>query len=284
LRATTYLFVNESDREVEVLELLAGAGFAVAEVDDTFHRISAASDSEELALLRERLRAAGISFLERREHVYSDDELRRYPLLSLFITSAEAGMGGPTHGTEFDLSDACPECGTGARQKGALALRKSELPTDAALFQTLDGEVLVSPSLANALKGAGLAGLELRQAVGHRDGGTLDFFQLIPVSEMPPWHSSSIGYERERPCPSCDRDGFFDDPNVPFEIVYGKNALEAAADISWTYERLGNSGIREDFSASHFAAPRPLVSPRFVDVLRNEGVRNCAFLPVRAAD
>jgi hypothetical protein len=56
LRATTYLFVNEPDREVEVRELLAGAGFAVAEVDDTFHRISAASDSEELALLRERLR------------------------------------------------------------------------------------------------------------------------------------------------------------------------------------------------------------------------------------
>jgi hypothetical protein len=55
-------------------------------------------------------------------------------------------------------------------------------------------------------------------------------------------------------------------------------------DISWTYERFGNSVIREDFSASHFAAPRPLVSPRFLDVLRNEGVRNCAFLPVRAAD
>jgi hypothetical protein len=262
LRATTYLFVNEPDRDAEVRELLAGAGFGVAESDDTFHEVSVASDSEELVLLRERLRAAGIDFFERREHVYSDEELRRYRLLSLFITSAEAGMGGPTHGTEFDLSDACSECGTGARQRGALALRKADLPKNVDLFQTLDGEVLASPSLAKALEGAGLTGLELRQAVGHRDGGALDWFQLLPVSEMPPWHSSSLGYEREEPCPSCDRDGYFDDPNVPFEIVYAQDALEAAPDISWTYERFGNSIVREDFSASHFAAPRPLLSPR----------------------
>ena len=252
--------------------------------DETFHQISTASDSDELTRLREELQAAGIDFFERREHVYSDDELRGYSLLSLFITSAETGMGGPTHGTEFDLSNACPECGTGARQQGALVLDKSELPTKVDLFQTLNGEVLVSPSLKNAVEGAGLSGLELRLAISHRDGEKLEWFQLMPASEMPPWDSSSVGYLRERPCPSCDRDGYFGDTKVPLEVAYRKDALAAAAEISWTYERFGNSALREDFTASHFAPPRPLVSPRFLDVLRKERVRNCAFLPVRAAD
>jgi hypothetical protein len=193
-------------------------------------------------------------------------------------------MGGPTYGTEYDLSEVCPRCGTGARQTTALTLDRSELPTDLDLFETLDGEILASPSLRTALEGAGLSGLELRQAIDHRDGGALDWFQLIPSSEMPPWDASSMGYKREAPCPNCHRDGYFDAVNEPFEIAYAESGLAAVDDITRTYEHFGNSVLREDFCESHFAAPRLLVSPRFLDILRNENVANCAFLPVRVAD
>jgi hypothetical protein len=169
MRATTHLFVNEPERDAEVRALLERAGFAVAASGDTFHEVAAPSESDALVRLRDDLRGAGIEWFERREHEYSDDELRGYPLLSLFITSAEAGMGGPTHGTEFDLS------------------------------------------------------------------------------------------------------------------AYAEDALSAASDVSWTYERFGNSKLREDFSESHFAAPQLLVSPPVRDVLLEANVRNVRFLPVRAA-
>jgi hypothetical protein len=96
------------------------------------------------------------------------------------------------------------------------------------------------------------------------------------------WHPDSVGFEQENQCGECRRDGHFHTGRYPLELAYPTHVLGNAPDVTWTYERFGNSKLGDDFSESHFAAPQLLVSPRFREVLVKAGVRNVEFLPVRA--
>jgi hypothetical protein len=283
VRSTVEIFVNEPKRDRAVREALAAAGVTSAESADGFWRISLDGESPELPRVLQELREAGIEYFHRREHVYTDDELASFPLLSLFVTSEERGLGGPSYGTTFDLGEACPACGTGARQTSPLLLDAADTPRRGDLFQTLDGEILVSPRVAEALDGANLGAVSLKQARDHRTGAPIPWHQLLVVHELPPWHPDSVGFEREEPCPECRRDGYFHGVGYPFELVYAATELDEAPDVAWTYERFGNSKLREDVSESHFAAPQLLVSPHFREVLVQAGVGEVDFLPVRAA-
>lgn len=284
MRATVHIFVNEPKRDKAVRKALAAAEITSAESADGFWQIALDGESEQLPHLKQALLDAGIEYFSRREHVYTDEELAGFPLLSFFVRTGEQGLGGPSYGTMFDLNQACPACGTGARQTSPLFLDRSETPRRGDLFQTLDGQILVSQSLAEALGGAGLAALSLEQARDHRTGEPIPWHQLLLVQELPPWHPDSVGFERENECPQCRRDGHFHTGRYPFELVYTAAQLDKAPDVAWTYERFGNSKLLDDFSESHFAAPQLLVSPRFRDVLAGARVRKVDFLPVRAAE
>lgn len=284
MRSTVYIFLNEPKREKVVRRALAAAGVTRAEPDGDFWEIALDAESEELPRLQQAFDDAGIEFFARREHDYTGAELRSFRLLSLFVTSAEKGLGGPSFGTTFELADACPACGTGARQSSPLLLDGRETPPRGSLFQTLDSEILVSSPVAEALHNSRLSGLSLQQARDRRTGEPIPWHQLLVAYELPPWHPDTVGFEQEHQCPECRRDGHFHTVGHPLEIAYPAAALEEAPDVAWTCERFGNSVLREDFSESHFAAPQLLVSPRVREVLADSGVRNVDFLPVRASD
>jgi hypothetical protein len=217
----------------------------------------------------------------RKEYVYTRKEVLSAPLLWVWIQTSEKGYGGPTYGTEYDLSTACPQCGAGATQTSPLFLKRSKIPSKGDIFQTLDHERLVSPELSQALVRAHSSGLELRPVLSHLNGESLPWLQIIATSELPPMSHLTRGIVRSRPCPECTRDGHYHDP--PVEIAYdaGSFDLSALPDFNFTYELFGNSRLREPFNESHFASPGLIIKPKVFEVFEKCRVRRVEFVPVR---
>jgi hypothetical protein len=207
-----------------------------------------------------------------REHVSK-------PLFALLIDAQVDICGGPDTGTEYSLENACRKCGTGARQVGPLHLARFRLPKTQ-MFKTLDDEVLVQGDLADALRAHGVTSLgEVRDA---KSQTPLKLLQLSPEADLPPFSPETTGVVRERPCPVCMRDGYFGIPHVPYAFHYSTlDERLASKDVLATYERFGNSALREPFSDSVFAAAVLIVGPRVAAALAAAKTKNVELLPVR---
>ena len=243
----------------------------------------------EADLIAFKAEAAGLGisdFLVRKEHIYTRRELLDSPLLQFLVRTSEKGYGVPYYGTKYDLSQACPRCGSGARQTSPLVLKRSDTPSRGDIFQTMDYEYLVSPALAQGLREARLSGLELRQAVAHTDNRPLPWYQIVSSRELPPMSGLTRGILRERPCPLCGRDGHFQSAFNPIEIAYDRGAVnvDELPDVIHTCECFGNGNLLEPFEESHIARPLLIVKPTVFQVFENHKVRRVEFVPVKVVD
>jgi hypothetical protein len=65
------------------------------------------------------------------------------------------------------------------------------------------------------------------------------------------------------------------------EIVYSASDVGPhRADVAWTWERFGNSKLREPLRTSSFASPLLLVKPGLLEVFRRSRVRGLEFEPI----
>jgi len=255
------------------------AGFFAKTLDST---------DPKLAALRSLLKRKGIKWSEREEHVYGDDELRSFPLLELSIDRKPLNVGGADYGTTYDLSNACPRCGSGAVQTSPLLLPLSGYPKKGDLCATVFHEILVSVKLAQALREDKVTGLELRQIRFYRNNEPLPWWQMISTFEMPKmsketrgitWHDGQQG-----DCTVCGRDGYSHSLDEPWQIAYSKAQVDPAVlpDAVRTWEVFGNAEINyEEPRRSRFGEQRILVKPKVFDVFRRLTVRHARFVPVR---
>jgi len=236
--------------------------------------------SDQHTCLINSLAELGLAWSTNRESVYSDAQLRGAPLIRLVVARASRGMGGPKHGTEYDLSCACQSCGTGARQVSPLVLSMSGVSRRAPIFETPRGEMLVGEDLKQKIDAIHPRGLELREAIGL--GGTgLGFFQLLPEHEMPPMAPSTEGLLRDEPCAGCSRNGYFGALEHPMRIRYLEEDLDATdSDAYFTYEWFGYSKLLTPLAESLLAHPLLLISPRMYEVFADDRLRGLKFEPV----
>jgi hypothetical protein len=152
----------------------------------------------------------------------------------LLVHSSSNLFGGPQHGTKYDLTMACPRCGSGATQLGPLLVGSRKFPKSE-MFMTLDREILVQGALANTLAGAGFRRL-LGAVVLASSGERLPVLQLLAEDVLPRFSDLSTGFVRERPCATCDRDGYFGIPDQPTLLRYqGVEAALLERDLLATY-------------------------------------------------
>ncbi len=238
-----------------------------------------------LPRLRAILSEAGIDWLERRELLFTKAELEAAPLLWLTFGTKPGGSIGPKYRTEYDLSHACPRCGTGAIQVSPLRLNPAEIPRKGTIFQTFDNEKLVSAELAKAFSNAEVTGLELRTAQSFRNLTDLPWVQLLAEVEMPPMLPSSKGISRDAQCLLCGRDGYFNSGYEPTVIQYGADQviLDNLPDAVHTYEHFGYSRLEVPFKNSYLAQPLLLVKPKVFRIFRQQKVRGAKFIPVNSA-
>lgn len=243
-----------------------------------------------LELLRSVLRKERIKWSERSEHHYSDDELRTFPLLVLFVGRKSIKGGGPQYGTVYDQVSGCRTCGTGAVQTSPLMLPISELPKTGMMCETNRGHILVAAAIVDALKNTNLTGLELRQTHFYRNGEPLNWWQFIASYTMPRFSANSKNLVWDsRPswgCPVCQRDMWaFQGPEPP-DYVYDSHIVDPSAipDIVQTWECFGRSVLHDDPDRNlqrGFAQPLILVKPKMLDIMRRLRVKEVGFSPVR---
>jgi hypothetical protein len=256
-------------------------------------------DDPRLHSLVSLLRQEGMTWFERVEHVYLEQELRGFPFLILTVNRKPLDAGGGEYGTTFDLSRACPRCGTGAIQTSPLLLPLTGLPKKGLLCEAAHGEILVAAPLADALRENNVTGLELRQVRLYANGEPLPWWQMVSQHEMPRMHPETRGVLTDEvdhltqdgavirtlhPCPECRQDGRYATTAEPFELAYSEKVVKLSElpDVVHTWERFGRSGIDpEDPRLSHFAVPLLLVRPRIFDIFRRLKVRHARFEPVR---
>lgn len=242
-----------------------------------------------LAALRELLTKEGIEWSEREEHLYTDPELRSFPLLEFSMELVPLDPPG-LHGTTFDLSEACPKCGTGAKQTSPLVLPRSSLHKRKGLVSYgTDSEILVATSLKKALQEAEVTGIELRQVVAKDSDETLPWWQVICEHTMPKASPQTIGWERSEslpPCPTCQQDGYYHTQG-PYMIFYRREDVDLARipDVAQTWESFGKSGIdKQQPQFSRFGDRRMLIKPKVFDIFRRLKVKRTRFTPVSIED
>ena len=107
--------------------------------------------------------------------------------------------GGAEFGTDYDLSDACPDCGVGAIPKGARILKNIPASTKP-LVHTYEGEIIVNNAIVKALQSIGVASLI---DIHNTQGKVQPFKELRQEAILPPFSAKTTGYETECPCQTC---------------------------------------------------------------------------------
>ena len=182
----------------------------------------------------------------------------------LIVTNESTDGCGASDGGRFDLSDACPTCGTGARRIDPISMPKGRLPDH--VFRTYRGEIIVPPRLVESIR---ILAPQCLRAV--RGSGTDEWRrhgELIPEVTLPKWDSRTTGWTTSQmlpPCTGCRRDGFYNLVRVPLLLAYS-GALPSFH-VAQTYECFGRSVLRADFAESRFAKPNPVVSEAIKDLL-----------------
>lgn len=247
-----------------------------------FYKIELDTGRVDAEAFKNDLRVKGVpSWGERLETQWTSAELESAALLWMTVARAPKGCGGPKYGTLFDMSRACPACGTGARQQSPLVVRESDLRTTGDVAVTLDSDLLCRGAVVEALRSENIAGLELR-AVTNQRFQDLRWCQLLPTTVLKPFMETTTGLERSESCPVCNRDGWFMSKDEPllFKYEMSPKELEVLPDVSWTFERFGCSVLRVPFQESHFAPGLFIVKPRVYTLMKKIGVPGLRFTPV----
>ena len=201
------------------------------------------------------------------------------PLVRLKVTSKPRGRGGPSYGTKYDVTKGCPQCGTGSPQISPLYVRSSDAPRRGNVWQTLDNEVLLDPTISTTL--VGTTGVEMRQAHSSDDDRVLPWFQLIPLHQLPRMARTTEGIYQDDPCNLCKRDGFY--TRMSHTIRYELD-LDKVPDVSHTYECFGRSVLATPFAKSHFAQPLVILRRHVVVRLVDAGARDISVDPLEVVD
>jgi len=226
-------------------------------------------------------------YFERRRDRFTDEELEAAPLLVMRYDPNATVFAGPMMGTTYDMSDACPRCGAGARQTSAIFIDGEFLPRleGRRAATTSHDDVLVDENLAAALAQSGATALSFRDvfAAFEERGFRIPWRQVCAAHTMPPMSPRSTGIDLAEPCP-CGRSCFGGKEEVPFRLAYRAADLADIHDVNVTWEWYGILGFTGDLSESVLPYPHFLVTPKVRRIFRDAGVTGFDWLPIRVVD
>ncbi len=240
-------------------------------------------------MLLKLLEQHGVQWTELHVDRYTEEELDGARLLLMHPNRQCEIDGGVEWGMTYDLSGACPACGTGGRQTSAVFLdgkQLSELQGQRA-GATYHGHVLVDEGLAAELESLHASGVSFRPVYAvmpDKRQVRLRWRQLCANRTLPPMSPKTTGLARERVCEVCKRNGYFRTNEAPTRIVYRASDLHDAEDVNVSWEHQWFAALEPDLRDSLLSWPWLLVTPRVRRVFRDAGVTSFDWLPIRVED
>jgi hypothetical protein len=208
-----------------------------------------------------------------RRDIYTEEELQAAPLIVVCPWGGVQAAAGSQYGTTYDMSQACPKCGTGARQTSPLIIDTEDLRTIEKLriAATYDEDLLVHDADAERLLAANVTGLLLWTAYAKRKNGRLDELrrqQMFAEHVMPPMAPSS-SLTRTGECTTCHRGGLAPVFGQTVRFIYRPQDLVDIQDVNRTWEGIGD--FREftgDITKALWPNPFFLITPKVMNLLR----------------
>ncbi len=274
----------------------AGCGPDVAEVEEkpVLRTIDVVVTLEEtdprLPVLLQLLKQHDEDWLERHYDVYTEEELSSARLLLMHPNRQVEVCGGVACGTTYDLSGACPACGTGGKQSSPLFMDAEDLGDleGQRAGSTIFFHILVDPGLEAALLRTGATGMSFRDVYAvWPDKRTLKlpWKQLCATRTLPPMSSSTTCLTRYQPCEVCGRNGYATNyEHEPTRIVYRASDLRDADDVNMSWENIGYAILKPELRDSLLSYPWMVVTPRVRRVFRDAGVTCFDWLPIRVEE
>jgi hypothetical protein len=240
-------------------------------------------------LLFELLKQHGEEWGEWHEDRYTEEELDSARLLLMHANRQCEIDGGVKWGTTYDLSGACPACGTGGRQTSGVFVDGEQLAN-------LDGHragatyfehVLLDERLAAELENTGATGLSLHSVYAvmpDKRQVKLRWKQLCAARTLPPMSPRTTGLARERACEVCWRNGYCLTSKAPTRIVYRAADLRDADDVNASWENEWFAHLKPELRESMLSWPFMLVTPKVRRVFLAAGVTSFDWLPIRVEE
>lgn len=267
-------------------------------------------DDPRWRVLSAKARAAGDDRPVVGRSEYTDGEIRAAELVLLETKpeSVSRGDTGPDDGNEYDYSEACPVCLSGAKLISPFRISARDLPKRRLIAETFRREYLVSGQLAVELQKIPEAERWLVQVEDKKSRQPLSWLAIQPGAMLPRLHPSTQSFEqstgRVSSCRRCQRDGWggrtrhVDTEGVeiidPTMLIFSRKEMmracgnwirggESVPDAAGTWELHGVGGARAD---GRRIVPQPyiLVSQRVASLLREHVGKWLNLLPVFLID
>ncbi len=200
------------------------------------------------------------------------------------------GYSGERCNSTYDLSDACKNCGTGAKLVDRL-ITKGITEVKTSFFATMSDDFLISKELYKLLLSKGIKITNLKEVLDSKKN-ELPYYFFYAEADFPKSLSSSEGLITERQCLVCQKNGYFSDVKIgdaakgiptvitPLRLKYqgiSKEFLESS-ELFNTWEHLGISNLKaEGTKVVRYARPMLIVSERIKAVFEEFGVKNAQF-------
>lgn len=245
------------------------------ELDETDERVP-----KVLALLQQH----GVEFKSFLYDEYSEEDRQQAKLLWMWPEIDARFQAGAGWGTKYDLTNACPNCHTGARQISPLYVDHDSLEVirkHRALMAN-SGDIILDGGMRKKLVDAGITGIsfgDVRARHENKKWSEVARDQILIEHVLPPMRGDLKPEDEQQLCKVCRRGG----RRLVTEIPYRQEDLVDIKDFNRTWEWFGDFGLAAD--GHYFVLPDPhtFVTPKVMNIFNKAGVKAFSWIPVNVA-
>lgn len=208
----------------------------------------------------------------------------------LLYGGALKGDSGEMVKAKYNMSKACPKCGTGAYLDALLPVKS---PDNKLFYETFQGDFIISEKIHNELL-LNKVKIDLKPIVHYKSFSVLKYYHLTSSFTLPKMDSSSTGFELSRQCEFCQINGYFDqliiggnddgstkiiDKKYVYKDVDEK--LLNFSDVFTTWEHFGISWLNSNGAMKYYyARPRLIISENMKNIFENMKIKFADFCKV----
>lgn len=232
---------------------------------------------------------------------YSDTDLRLSKFMEFDFDIESKGDIGPSEGTEYNFTTACPYCKSGAIVIPPFYIKASTLPRKRSFAASYQHISLVHGELLEELQARPGSQNWLVPMSDSKSGDSLPWAAILPTTTLPRMEKSTKGFFRDvatgknrwGPCPQCDQDNWSTTMKEPFQPVYSRSKVREACkpflyhdqefpDAAATWERTF-SGARPT-GPDKVSTPLVFVNQEVYQILRKHAGKYLRATPATLVD